>query len=162
MEYTALTDMPFYHECGPLVTALGLSLVELRVVHLKGGAQVKVVIAPPPSGKGSIGARGSVGIADCARVHRALAARLEELLPDEDLGMEVTSPGMERNIKNAAEFALFAGRPVRVWDRRQSDWRSGIIAAADKVSVTLVNDSEIGTNDEETVPFAEIAKAKLL
>jgi ribosome maturation factor RimP len=74
--------------------------------------------------------------------------------------MEVTSPGMERNIKNAAEFALFAGRPARVWDRRTSDWRSGVIAAADKVSVTLVNVNS--TNEEEIVPFAEIAKAKLV
>jgi ribosome maturation factor RimP len=136
--------MPFYHECAPLVTALGLSLVELRVVHLKGGAQAKVVITA---------AGGSVGIAECARAHRALAARLEALMPEEELGMEVTSPGMERNIKNAAEFALFTGRPVRVWDRRTSDWRSGTINAADKVSVTL---------DDEIVPFAEIAKAKLL
>jgi ribosome maturation factor RimP len=148
MEYTALTDMPFYPACAPLVTALGLSLVELRVVHLKGGAQVKVVIAPPPGV-----ANGSVGIAECARVHRALAARLEELMPDEDLGMEVTSPGIERNIKNAAEFALFAGRPARVWDRRTSDWRSGVIVSADTTAVIL---------DEEVVPFAEIAKAKLV
>jgi ribosome maturation factor RimP len=144
MEYTALTDMPFYHECAPLVTALGLTLVELRMVHLKGGAQVKVVIASP---------KGSVGIEECARVHRALAVKLEALLPDEELGMEVTSPGMERNIKNAAEFALFAGKPVRLWDRRTSDWRSGTIKGADKVGVTI---------DEEIVPFAEIAKAKLV
>jgi ribosome maturation factor RimP len=131
-----------------------LALVELRVTHLKGGAQVKVVIAPSP---GAVS--GSVGIVECARVHRALAARLEELMPDEDLGMEVTSPGMERNIKNAAEFALFTGRQVRVWDRRTSDWRSGTIKGADKVSVTLISDS---TKEEDIVPFAEIAKAKLV
>jgi ribosome maturation factor RimP len=157
MEYTALTDMPFYHDCAPDVTALGLTLVELRVTHLKGGAQVKVVI----TAASTTGVAGSVGITECARVHRALAARLEELMPDEELGMEVTSPGMERNIKNAAEFALFTGRPVRVWDRRVSDWRSGVIVSADRESVTIVSDVN-STKVEETVPFAEIAKAKLV
>jgi ribosome maturation factor RimP len=157
MDLTALTDMPFYHDCAPLVTALGLTLVELRVTRLKGGSQVKVVIAPSP---GAV--TGSVGIRECARVHRALAARLEALMPDEELGMEVTSPGMERNIKNAAEFALFTGRPVRVWDRRISDWRSGIIVSADTVAVTLTGDDINSTKEEEIVPFQEIAKAKLV
>ena len=70
--------------------------------------------------------------------------------------MELTSPGIEHNIKNAAEFAVFAGRAVRVWDKTVTDWVSGKIKAADDKSVTL----EAEDGKEFTVSYENIAKAK--
>ena len=71
--------------------------------------------------------------------------------------MELTSPGMERNIKNAAEFAVFTGREIRVWDKTVTDWVSGVITASDEKSVTLEKGGE-----KITVPFEQIAKAKFI
>ena len=71
--------------------------------------------------------------------------------------MELTSPGMERNIKNAAEFPIFKGREVRVWDKNISDWAGGVIVDADEKSVTLEKE---GNN--QTFLFENIAKAKFI
>ena len=72
--------------------------------------------------------------------------------------MELTSPGIEHNIKNAAEFEIFSGRAVRVWDKTITDWVSGVIKCADQKSVTLEKeDGEI-----ITVLYENIAKAKFL
>ena len=72
--------------------------------------------------------------------------------------MELTSPGIEHNLKNAAEFGIFVGREVRVWDKTVSDWVSGHILSADEKSVTLQKDD--GT--QYTQVFENIAKAKFI
>jgi ribosome maturation factor RimP len=71
--------------------------------------------------------------------------------------MEVTSPGMERHIKNAAEFDLFKGRDVKVWNTEISDWVSGKIKESNEISLTL-NVME----EDKVIPYTNIAKAKLL
>jgi ribosome maturation factor RimP len=150
VEYSPLEDMPYYQDCGPLVEGLGCRLVELRYFQRKTGVQVQAVIqgADPLA---------VIGLEDCARVHRALAQRLEVVTGNRDMSMEVTSPGTERQIKNAAEFALFMGRTVRVWDRTVTDWVPGKIAGAGTEFLAL----ETGL-ETRNIPFADIAKAKLV
>jgi ribosome maturation factor RimP len=98
----------------------------------------------------------ALSVGACARVHRALAPVLDALVPGE-LSMEVSSPGVARTVKNGAELALYKGREIRVWDTRASDWRAGTVVAVSETAVTLVI---AGTTEE--IPFAVIAKAKLL
>jgi ribosome maturation factor RimP len=149
VEYIPLSETPYYTDCVPVVAGLGYSLVELRVVRHRGSVRVTAVIADrDPSA--------AIGLGDCARVHRALALRLEALLGNEEIAMEVTSPGTDRVIKNAAEFALFPGRQVKVWDREAADWILGAIAGTTDTAVVLA-----GENDQRTIPFEHIAKAKL-
>ena len=100
----------------------------------------------------------NMGVNDCAKVHRALLPRLEALLGTEDTTMELTSPGIEHNIKNAAEFSVFTGRDVRVWDKTVTDWVSGKILSSDEKSVTLEKES----GESFTVLFENIAKAKFI
>jgi ribosome maturation factor RimP len=70
--------------------------------------------------------------------------------------MELTSPGIEHNIKNAAEFAVFTGRAVRVWDKTVNDWVGGKIISADDKQVTL----ETEGGESKSVSYENIAKAK--
>ena len=100
----------------------------------------------------------NIGVNDCAKVHRALLARLEALLGTEETTMELTSPGIEHNIKNAAEFNVFTGRDVRVWDKTVNDWVGGKIITADDKSVTLKTDD----GSERKIDFENIAKAKFI
>ena len=148
VEYKSLESFPYYKDCAPLVEALGYFLVELRVVSQKQSVRISAVIASKNSAA-------EIGVDDCSKVQRALLPRLEALLGTDDTYMELTSPGMERTIKNAAEFAFFIGRNVRVWDKNVSDWRSGTITGADESSVRLKIDET-----EETFLFEHIAKAK--
>ncbi len=156
MEYKPLDSVPYYKDCAPLVNGLGYELVELRVISQNGTTRITAVIA-------SKDPKIDIGVNDCSKVHHALLSRLEALLGTEDTYMELTSPGMERNIKNAAEFALFKGREIRVWDKTVTDWAGGVITAADEKSVTLESaDGEDGKSVLKTVLFENIAKAKFI
>ena len=72
--------------------------------------------------------------------------------------MEVSSPGMERNIKNAAEFSFFKGREIRVWDKTKSDWVPGIIRDSDSEKLTM----EAEGGEIIDVAYENIAKAKFI
>lgn len=164
MEYISLDSIPHFADCSPLVTGLGYVLVDLKVVPQNGSIKVTAVITKPA------GDSGAVGVNDCARVHRALLPRLEAVLDSQDIYMEVTSPGMERLIKNPAEFALFVGRYVRVWDSQITDWVAGKIISSDDQSITLElvgegvteESAQMQAGQVSTIPYQRISKAKLL
>lgn len=152
MEYRALESFPYYNESKLLVEGLGYSLVELRVTPQNGRHQVRAVITRLRSEDTQ-----SIGIDDCAKVHRLLLPRLEALIQSPEVYIEVTSPGLERLIKNAAEFSLFIGKQLRVWDVEISDWLLGIIRSANEKELEL----EIRDGNQKKIPFENITKAKL-
>ena len=149
MEYTSYKDIKYYKECAPLVEGMGFKLVDLKIVPSKTTTKISAIIA-------STDPAANIGVNDCAKVHRVLLPRLEALLGTEDTMMELTSPGIEHNIKNAAEFSVFIGRSVRVWDKITTDWVCGTIQKADDKSVVLKKDDDT----EVEILFENIAKAK--
>ena len=151
MEYTALDKIQHYSECEKIVSELGYSLVSLKITPMKGRTQVQVVIAFKDSSVTE-----GIGIDDCAKVHRLLAPKMEELLSDQDVYMEVTSPGIERSIKNAAEFSLFINKNVKLYCTEISDWVEGVIVYADEKNVKIKTQES-----EKEIAFENIAKAKL-
>ena len=164
MEYISIDSIPHFADCSPLLTGLGYVLVDLKVVPQNGSIKVTAVITKPA------GDSGAVGVNDCARVHRALLPRLEAVLDSQGIYMEVASPGMERLIKNPAEFALFVGRYVRVWDSQITDWVAGKIISSDDQSITLElvgegvteESAQMQAGQVSTIPYQRISKAKLL
>lgn len=150
LEYEPLEKMPHYSECAPLVEGLGYTLVELHISPAKTVTKITAVIASKDPAV-------DIGVNDCSKVHHALLPRLEAILGTDDTYMELTSPGMERNFKNAAEFSVFVGREVRVWDKTVTDWVSGKILSADEKSVTLEKDG-----GSQSISFENIAKAKFI
>ncbi len=152
MEYKSFVEIPYYTDCEPVVTGLGYSLVELRIFRTNGTVQVKIAIAHKDPA-----VTAGIGIDDCAKVHRLLLPRLEALLQSQDVYMEVTSPGLERHIKNAAEFVFFIGKYVKVYDVSVSDWVSGRITSADEKSLTLKTE-----DTERSILYEQISKAKLI
>ena len=151
MEYIAFDDIPHYSECAPLVEGLGYHLIELKIVPAKTITKILAVIAPKEPDT-------NISVNDCSRVHHALLPRLEALLGTDNTSMELTSPGIDRNIKNAADFSLFAGRAVRVWSKKKSDCFGGKIVSSDEEALTI--ESEKG--EAVTLPYGEIAKAKFV
>ena len=70
-------------------------------------------------------------------------------------------------VKNPAEFALFTGRYVRVWDSEITDWVAGKIVSSDTESVTLDivhmdKPEQTEGAEQRRIPYARISKAKLL
>lgn len=152
LEYNSLKKIPHYKECNAVAEAEGFRLVELQIVPQKNSVKITAVIAPKDASK-------DVGVADCSKVHRVLQAKLISLInrPEDEIFMEVCSPGIERNLKNAAEFELFKGREVRVWDKTVNDWVRGFILDSDENQVVLKQEE-----NQVSVLYENIAKAKFI
>ncbi|MDR0495885.1 MAG: ribosome assembly cofactor RimP [Treponema sp.] len=135
-----------------VVRGLGLALIELDVFRTKSrkgspaGARVRVIVYKA----------GVLGTDDCSRAHRAMLPLLEQAFPGSDLYLEVSSPGITRQIKDGAELAHYRGRGLRLWRTDISDWSAGLLEAADEQGITI-------TGKEGTVrlDYAVIAKARL-
>ena len=90
------------------LAALGLELVELKLGGSKGRPVVDVRVDRVDHEKVTVG--------ECAQASRAIEVRLDlapELIPSRYV-LEVSSPGMERPLRTAAEWARFVGRHASV------------------------------------------------
>ncbi|MCL2804922.1 MAG: ribosome assembly cofactor RimP [Treponema sp.] len=129
-----------------VLEGLKFKLIELVVSRHKGSVQVRAVIY-----NGS-----SIGTDDCSKVHRAIMPRLELAYPGQDLYLEVSSPGINRLIKDGSEFAFYTGKKVRCYRNDITEWSAGILKSADEKGIVLK------TQDETLIlEYDNIAKAKL-
>ena len=110
---SALTELR--ENVSPVVKAMGFSIVELESSVVSGRTHVHLVIYRPSG----------VSIDDCAEVHRTVQPRLETLMDDRDIALQVASPGVDRAIKSNIEYSVFVGRgePGRPGHTRRADPR---------------------------------------
>lgn len=106
-------------------------------------------------------AKGGITLDDCVAANDGLVAWLDVEFPDlrEDLGLEISSPGIERPMVKAEHYRRFLGRLVRVQTAiplaGQKRFKGWIHAVTDK-EVVLEEDGVL-----KTVPFANVQKARL-
>ncbi|WP_444658933.1 ribosome maturation factor RimP [Caproiciproducens sp. R2] len=147
----------------PIAAGLGLSVWDVR--FLKEGADWFLRIF--------IDKKGGVGIEDCEKMSRAINGPLDELDPiDRSYCLEVSSPGIDRELVREEHFQAFLGSVVRVKlirpledGRREltavlEDYRENTmvlqteegvtisLAARDASSVRLVDDDIVGGIEE--------------
>jgi ribosome maturation factor RimP len=137
---------PLYDSLEPVSRGLGLDLVELTVSRHKGTVQVRAVVYK----------KGPLGLDDCSRAHNALLPRLELAFPGQDLYVEVSSPGIDRLIKDGAEFAYYTGRGIRCYRTDISDWSAGVLESSGETGIILR-----GKEGVMNIGYDVIAKAKL-
>jgi ribosome maturation factor RimP len=141
----------------PTVEALGLDLLGAEYLPAPGGAVLRLYIDVP---EGEAAER-SVGIEDCERVSREVSAQLDVADPiSGHYTLEVSSPGLERPLFDAAQFARFAGETAKVALKLPQDGRrrlQGTILRVDGGEVAF----DVGGN-EIVVPVDNIDKAKLV
>jgi ribosome maturation factor RimP len=106
-----------------------------------------------------------VSHADCERVSKQLSVILdvEELVPGPGYVLEVSSPGMDRALKKAADYVRFTGRAAKVWtDEPVDDMKffEGRLAGVANESVQLELKGK--TPRTVAVPLALIRKAHLV
>jgi len=128
-----------------VLDGLKFSLIELTVSKHRGSVQIRAVIYNGAS----------IGTDDCAAVHRAVMPRLELAFPQQDIYLEVSSPGIDRLIKNGAEFRFYKGRAVRCYRSDITDWTAGILESADEEGIVIKT-----KEGNERINFDIIAKAK--
>ena len=152
---TGIQNTSLFAEYSPLLEALGITLVDISKIDRGFSVGVHITIMTKDR---------EVDVADCSKVYKLVYPRMEMQLGERDLELEVSTPGLQRTIKDVYEFTLFGGNRVRLYDSQRSDWISGLITGSDDSSITL-NTAFIGDSKEmiETmvVDFATIQKAKL-
>jgi len=129
-----------------VLNGLKFHLVELTVSRHRTSVQVRAVIYNGAS----------IGTDDCTKAHRAITPRLELAFPGNDLYLEVSSPGIDRLIKDRSEFNYYTGRAVRCYRTDISDWTTGFLQSIDEEGITLKTEKEI-----IKLNFEIIVKAKL-
>jgi ribosome maturation factor RimP len=97
-----------------------------------------------------------VGVDDCAEVSGMLLPRLETIEGMSDVSLEVSSPGIERTLRSAAEYAIFAGRGVRFLAGDETEWRGGIIERVEGGTLWLRTGK-----DRKGFALSDIRKARL-
>jgi ribosome maturation factor RimP len=135
-----------YKDIAGLLEGKGLKLVDLSLNRNQGAIQqVRAVIYR---------AEGT-GIDECAKAHRLMQARLELLLGDDDFQLEVSSPGLDRVIRSAREYAVFTGRGVRL------SLKDETVVAGRIVSASLENIVLSTEGAERSIPLDLVRKGKL-
>jgi ribosome maturation factor RimP len=137
---------PLYDSLEPVTRGLGLDLVELVVSRHRGSVQIRVVVYK----------KGPLGVDDCSRAHHALLPRLELAFSGQDIYVEVSSPGIDRLIKDGAEFVFYIGRGIRCYRTDISDWSAGILESANEKGLILR-----AKEGMLNLSYEVIAKAKL-
>ncbi|MDR1466787.1 MAG: ribosome assembly cofactor RimP [Treponema sp.] len=139
---------PLFDSLEEVVNGLGMSLVDLVVSRHKKSVQIHATIDK----------KGIVSVGDCSRVHRAIIPRLD-LAFSNDYSVEVSSPGINRNIKNGAELVHYLGRGIRCYCSDVSDWVVGVLLAVDKEGIVIAKKDALV--EPKKISYDVIAKAKL-
>ncbi len=102
-----------------------------------------------------------IGTADCEKVSRYLSTRLDEEDPiEQNYYLEVSSPGMDRQLVKPRHYSRYVGSRVEVKLYKSIDGTKnieGILSAFDGESVKVKADNGMEWN----LQLTEIAKARL-
>jgi len=137
-------ENPLFQEIIETVAPLGVKPIDFGVHHHKGTVKAELIIYK----------KGGVSHENCREVSQILLPRLEILLDNQNINLEVSSPGISRKIKTFYELDTFVGEGVSLYLLSEADWISGILSK-ENGSYTLTNKEKIEIKPEE------IQKAKL-
>lgn len=142
----------------PTVASLGLELLGAEYLPSAGNAMLRLYIdVPAVAGEEPR----AVTIEDCEAVSREVSAQLDVEDPiSSHYTLEVSSPGIDRPLFGAAQFARFIGESAKVTLRLPQDGRRRLQGA-----ITRVEGGNIAFNvdgNEIVVRADNIEKARLL
>jgi ribosome maturation factor RimP len=135
--------------------ALGFDLVEMR----RGGSRSRPVLELRIDRRD--GAK--VTVDDCARVSRAVEARLEAgAHVGEQYVLEVSSPGADRPLRHAADWRRFVGRHATVTSALLAGGKQEVeilaLEGGEGAEVATVRDAK---GRDVQVPLAQVTQARL-
>jgi ribosome maturation factor RimP len=137
------------------LATLGLELVELRTGGSKGRPVLDVRIDRVDHEKVTVG--------DCERASRAIEARFDAdpALINSRYVLEVSSPGMERPLRTAAEWKRFVGRKASVNSlalHGRQEVRIVSVEGTDGAERLVLQDQK---GNEHVVALADVTDARL-
>ena len=136
----------------------GLEIFDVQYRREASGMVLRVQIDRPGP---AASAEESVSVADCAAVSRDLSAILdvEDVVPAA-YTLEVSSPGLDRPLRQAQDYARFSGRRAKIVTREPVDGQMfvrGRLAGVDGDAVLVEGDD----GKRRRVPLGVITRANL-
>jgi ribosome maturation factor RimP len=130
----------------PVLRHHGLALVDLDWRPARPRGVLRLFVDKP----------GGVGIADCERLSRELGDVLDvAAVIDEAYDLEVSSPGLDRQLRKEREYRWAVGKPIRCWLAGGAEYRGRL---AEVATESLVLDRE---GERIELPRAAVTKARL-
>ena len=149
----AFSSMLFL-DLASLIEPMGYKLVEASRSEHKGTVSLRMLCY-----KGGDG----ITTEDLEAIYNVVYPRYS-VLWTRDLELEVSSPGINRSIKDIGEFKIFLGKTVRVYAQSKSSYVVGKIEKADDdylyLSSYLIEDTK-EEGEEIRIEYSDISKAKL-
>ncbi|MGV3491823.1 MAG: ribosome maturation factor RimP [Devosia sp.] len=141
----------------PVANDLGYSLVRIKMLQ-ENGLTLQIMAED---------ANGRFTITDCERLSKDVSPVLDVEDPiDREYHLEVSSPGIDRPLVRARDFAAYIGHEARIELIDLLDGRKrfrGLIKAVDADSVTItLPDAPKGTDPDHKLPLTSLAEAKLI
>lgn len=137
----------------PVVDALGYELVDVRLGTEFGRLTVRLLVDRP----------GGITVGECAEISREVGPHLEVAdLIDRRYVLEVSSPGIQRPLKKAADFLRFQGERVIVKTSKPITNRKtfrGTNRGLDADGHIVVDDPETGQSYR--IPLVDLRDARL-
>ncbi len=149
----AFSSMLFL-DLASLIEPMGYKLVEASRSEHKGTVSLRMLCYKEGDG---------ITTEDLEAIYNVVYPRYS-VLWTRDLELEVSSPGINRNIKDIGEFKIFLGKTVRVYAQSKSSYVVGKIEKADDdylyLSSYLIEDTK-EEGEEIRIEYSDISKAKL-
>jgi ribosome maturation factor RimP len=143
------------HIVEPIASDLGYELVRVRVSGLN-GMTVQIMAERPD---------GVMTVADCERLSRDISPAMDVADPvGREYNLEVSSPGIDRPLTRAKDFAGWAGHEARIETEQavngRKRFRGVLLGVKDgEIGIRL---SDAGEADDAWLPIDAVAEAKLV
>jgi ribosome maturation factor RimP len=146
----------------PIVRAHGAEVVDLELRPERGGWVLRVYVEKAGASENGLSTRdAAVDLELCANVSRDLSPALDVAdLVAHAYHLEVSSPGVERPLKTARDFARFTGQKAKLRLRDPVDGQRVVIGKLAGVEGGQVRVTE-GSRTVD-VPLARIERARLV
>jgi ribosome maturation factor RimP len=135
----------------PAINAVGIELYDIEFNKMRSKGLLRVFIEK----------QGGVTIDDCERISREIEAVLdvEDPIPFSYV-LEVSSPGLDRPLRELEDFKRYSGKTVRVITHEPIDNQTFFIgtimnAENNEISLLLPKDRQV------IIPYKNISKARL-
>jgi ribosome maturation factor RimP len=91
----------------PICEVIGIEIIEISVKPHNGVANIQVFADKP---------LGGIGMAECVRLNQALVEKLDnELALGDNYTLEVSSPGLDRDLKGVCDLRRVTGRLLQIF-----------------------------------------------
>ncbi|BCR22208.1 ribosome maturation factor RimP [Borrelia sp. HM] len=122
---------------------LGIEIIEVNFFMKKGEGRIQIVLYKDHE----------FGCDTLCDLHKMILLRLQSVIRY-NFSLEISTPGINRNIKSDREFQIFEGKKIKLM--LDNDFEEGLILKAEADSFIFKTD-----NKEIRVLYTDIKKAKL-